>query len=97
MLQMLNVDQKKEGDDASDDEENPKQNNINTRSLNNLVEKKLILPNLQNKQHNNIKDPMNLSADFNNYDEMNNNGNVNNAKESIDNNINNKDPRRPKM
>jgi hypothetical protein len=93
MLQMLNVDQKKDGEDMSDEDNlvNP-----NGKSLQNIVEKRLILPNLTNKHANNLKDPMNLSMDFNNIDEINGNGNLNNKMEVLDTH-NNKDPYRPKM
>ena len=77
---MLNVDQKKEGEEISDDEHG----NINGK-LSNVVEKKLILPNLHSRQPSTIKDPMNLSVELNCIDEINGdgngNGNLNNIKE----------------
>ena len=84
MLQLLNVDQKKEGEDNSEEENT----NGNTKSLSNIVEKKLILPNLQhNNQPFNIKDPLNHSEEFNNIDEIIGNGNLNTSSPK-DNNYN---------
>jgi hypothetical protein len=83
MLQMLNVDQKKDGEDMIDED-------------NNLNGKKLILPNLPNKQYSAHKDPMNISMDFNSYDEINGNGNLNNMKDALETQ-HSKDPYRPKM
>ena len=92
---MLNVDQKKDGEDMSDEDGNNP--NGNGKSLQNVVERKLILPNLHNKQPSNFKDPMNLSVDFNSIDEINGNGNLNNIKEVLETQNNSKDPYRPKM
>ena len=88
---MLNVDQKKEGEEIIDED-----CNLNGKILQNAVEKKLILPNLHNKQNSAHKDPLNISMDFNCYDEINGNGNLNNIKEALETQ-HSKDPYRPKM
>lgn len=92
MLQMLNVDAKKsgeQGEEMSDEDVG--------RSLSNIVEKKLILPNVHHKNASSIN-AMNMSIDeqIKFEDDFNLN---NNAKESAryDDSNSKQDPYKPKM